>query len=142
MQTFMPTPDVRLNMCYLDYKRLGKQRVEAYQILQAITGKTKAWLNHPCTQMWIGYENFLKFYINCAIQEWVKRGFSNSMSEYVIDEYDLTPEEVPYWFGGPIHRTHQLMLLKKDYDYYSKYFVASKDVINCAQYYWPTKGKK
>ncbi len=46
MQTFMPFSSVFDSLHCLDNKRLGKQRVEAYQILQAITGKTKAWLNH------------------------------------------------------------------------------------------------
>jgi hypothetical protein len=36
MQTFLPLPDFIESAKVLDYKRLGKQRVEAWQILKAI----------------------------------------------------------------------------------------------------------
>ena len=39
MQTFLPYSDFRDSFSVLDNKRLGKQRVEAYQIISAITGR-------------------------------------------------------------------------------------------------------
>ena len=36
MQTFLPYPDFRQSAACLDYRRLGKQRVEGVQILKAI----------------------------------------------------------------------------------------------------------
>jgi hypothetical protein len=41
MQTFLPYPDFRESLQVLDNKRLGKQRVEAYQIISAITGRPR-----------------------------------------------------------------------------------------------------
>ena len=36
MQTFLPYPDFRESLESLDYKRLGKQRVEALQLVKSI----------------------------------------------------------------------------------------------------------
>jgi hypothetical protein len=45
----------------LDRKRLNKQIIECQQILNAIDGKTKAWVNHPCT---VQYKNNKEWFIN------------------------------------------------------------------------------
>jgi hypothetical protein len=50
MQTFLPYPDSKKSIQTLDYRRLGKQRVEAYQILRAITYGS-GWRYHPVTKM-------------------------------------------------------------------------------------------
>ena len=140
MQTFLPFESFELSAACLDNKRLGKQRVEAYQILRAITGESKGWINHPATKMWSGYSYCLKLYINACIREWVKRGFKNTMSEYIIEWEDLSESDIPYWFCNiKFHRQHQLMLLKKDLNHYSQYFYASKEEIDAADYIWPEK---
>ena len=54
----------------LDYRRLGKQRVEAMQILKALGNPSYGWQNHPAVKMWRGYEEALKFYMNMCILEW------------------------------------------------------------------------
>ena len=41
MQTFLPYPDFTQSAKTLDYRRLGKQRVEAWQILNALRGVSK-----------------------------------------------------------------------------------------------------
>ena len=45
MQTFLPYPSMGQSVRCLDYRRLGKQRVEALQILNALDGKSKGWTN-------------------------------------------------------------------------------------------------
>ena len=67
----------------LDYKRLGKQRVEAKQILNALEPDydKKGWKTHPATMRWKGYEDCLKYYANCMITEWKKRGYNNIMEK-------------------------------------------------------------
>ena len=67
MQTFLPYPDFKQSAACLDYRRLGKQRVEGVQILKAILGEKslndkpyKGWLNHPATLMWKPYPIALK----------------------------------------------------------------------------------
>ena len=49
MQTFLPYKSFKQSLQSLDYRRLGKQRVEAFQILNVLLGRTetKGWsLNH------------------------------------------------------------------------------------------------
>lgn len=126
MQTFLPYPDMRQSLQALDNKRLGKQRVETYQIISAITGRPKldgtpykGWINHPCSIMWKNYIPALKLYLNYSIIEWIKRGFKNTMKlEEGIDENVSLPE----WFGDlKFHDSHKSNLLKKDSKFYSQY---------------------
>ena len=46
----------------LDPLRLGKQRVEALQILRALTVPGYGWRHHPAVKMWAGYEEALVRY--------------------------------------------------------------------------------
>lgn len=125
MQTFLPYPNIKESLKVLDNKRLGKQRVEAYQIISAITGRKKldgtpykGWLNHPCSVMWKDYVFALKYYMNACIDEWESRGFKNTMEkEYVPETF-----EYPFWFGNvKFHDSHKSNLLKKEPEFYCKY---------------------
>ena len=76
MQTFMQHQSYKLVAQELDDKRLGKQRVEAYQIVKALRGDyadSGAWENHPATVMWRGYEHQLGWYGFYICEEWIKR---------------------------------------------------------------------
>lgn len=126
MQIFLPYADMRKSLQSLDNKRLGKQRVETYQIISAITQRPKldgtpykGWLNHPCTIMWKNHVPALKMYLNYSIAEWITRGFNNTMQleNYVEDQVVL-----PRWFGNEkFHSSHRANLLKKDPEFYSQY---------------------
>ena len=87
MQTFLPYPNFEKSIKTLDYRRLGKQRVEAFQILNILLNRTKssAWRNHPAVLMWRGYENALKIYLNLCISEWISRGYKNTMKTEKIN---------------------------------------------------------
>ena len=125
MQIFLPHADFIQSLKCLDNKRLGKQRVETYQIISAITRRPKldgtpykGWLNHPCTVMWKNYVPALKLYLNDSIDEWVSRGFKNTM------EYERINEELvlPSWFGNErFHSSHRANLLKKEPEFYNRY---------------------
>jgi hypothetical protein len=131
MQTFLPYPDMRKSMSVLDYRRLGKQRVEALQIHNTLTGKSVGWRNHPAVLMWKDYEDALAVYMNTAIQEWVGRGYKNTMKQMIVPSYKL-----PYWFGDEkLHTSHQSNLLRKDPIHYGKLFNVAPDL----PYYWPTR---
>jgi len=125
MQIFLPYPNFKQSLKALDNKRLGKQRVETYQIISAITRRPKldgtpykGWLNHPCTVMWRNNVPALKKYLNCSIEEWVERGFKNTMDFEDIDEQ----VEMPEWFGNEkFHSSHRANLLKKEPEFYSQY---------------------
>jgi hypothetical protein len=125
MQTFLPYSDFKESLRSLDNKRLGKQRVEAYQIISAITqrprkdGKPyKGWVSHPCSVMWKDYVNALKMYYNDCIDVWKERGFKNTM-EYEPIEGDFV---LPDWLGKEeFHASHRANLLRKDPVFYCKH---------------------
>jgi hypothetical protein len=134
MQTFMPYPSFEQSARVLDYKRLGKQRLEAKQILRIVSGMTPdlRWRNHPAVKMWIGYEEALKLYTNEMILEWVNRGYKNTM-----EIYDIKDVVYPWWFGNEdFHRSHRSRLLAKNFDFYLPYF--PEDIgFNGSKYFWP-----
>lgn len=130
MQTFLPYPSFELSAQALDYRRLGKQRVEALQILNAIYYKTR-WINHPATKMWVGFEDALTLYKNVCIKEWVRRGYKNTMKIDVVSNDILLPN----WFGNnDFHAAHRSNLLRKNIAYYKKFGWTEPD--NLA-YVWP-----
>ena len=124
MQTFLPYESFEKSAQTLDWRRLGKQRVEGMQIINAITGKTrkdgkpyKGWINHPCSVMWKDYVPALKHYTNVIIQEWITRGYNNNM-----EFYDTGKIIMPDWIGNEkFHSSHRANLLRKDFDYYSQF---------------------
>ena len=124
MQTFLPYPSFEESAKVLDWRRLGKQRVEGMQIINAISGVPrkdgspfKGLLNHPFSIMWKPYLPALKQYTNVIIQEWVNRGYYNN-----IEMYEVKNMELPYWIGDErVHSSHRANLLRKDYEYYSKF---------------------
>ena len=116
MQTFLPYPDFQKSLQALDYRRLGKQRVEAYQIIRAIK-YGGGWQNHPVVTMWRGHINALKLYHNLCIDEWVRRGYRNNMQKIAIRGKIAYPK----WFGrNCFHAAHRSNLLRKDPVYYGK----------------------
>ena len=133
MQTFLPYPDFIQSVRVLDYRRLGKQRVETFQVLNILLERTesKGWRNHPVTRMWTGYEEALKLYQNHTIDEWMNRGYKNNMA---FEEIDYSTIIMPPWFGSEdFHRSHRSNLLRKDFMYYSKFFSEPSDL----EYVWP-----
>ncbi len=117
MQTFLPYPDFKKSLQTLDYRRLGKQRVEAYQIIRAIR-HGGGWQNHPAVKMWRGHINALKQYYNLALEEWINRGYKNRMEKMIIRGRIVYPP----WFGNEkFHAAHRSNLLRKDPAYYGKF---------------------
>ena len=132
MQTFLPYPDVCMSLKTLDYKRLGKQRLEARQILKTLYIGSR-WQNHPAVKMWKNYENYLSYYYNCCIDEWVFRGYKNTMIKVVLP----TKINSPLWLGNEkFHSSHRANLLRKNLVYYSKF---NWDEKPAQGYFWPTK---
>ena len=98
MQTFLPYPQFEKSLQCLDYRRLGKQRVEAFQILKALEVPGYGWRNHPAVLMWKGYKNALILYMNTAIEVWKQKGYNNNMLMKQIDG----EVAYPHWFGMKI----------------------------------------
>jgi len=120
MQTFLPYADFKKSAECLDYRRLGKQRVEAKQLIDLLEGKTNNnWKNHPAYKMWTGYTDALKDYYNIIVIEWISRGYKNSMKLYDTPSGGY---KYPDWFGRKdFHDAHKSNLLRKDYEYYKKF---------------------
>lgn len=117
MQTFLPYPDFAACAACLDDRRLGKQRVEAYQLLRVLRGETRGWRNHPAARMWRGYEPALGAYMNAMIDEWIRRGHRNTMQRVPVEAYDP-----PWWLGrGEFHASHRANLLRKDREHYGRH---------------------
>jgi predicted DNA-binding transcriptional regulator AlpA len=134
MQTFLPHENYGVSARCLDDKRLGKQRVEAWQIVKALRGDyndTGAWVNHPATRMWAGHINELCNYGAVMCTEWVKRGFQDSLYDQFTNAIDGT-DATPWWVNSELlHLTHRSNLIRKDSDYYTF------DVPYNIPYVWP-----
>src|SRR5690349_8169479 len=121
VNTFLPYSDFQKCAEVLDRLRLGKQRVEAKQIIDTIEQNRKAWRNHPAVNMWRGYTDALKLYFNTIVKEWIKRGYKNNMLIY-----ENLPEQVemPWWMGNTdFHYSHQASLARKNGQFYGDKFV-------------------
>jgi hypothetical protein len=134
MQTFLPYPDFEKSAACLDYKRLGKQRVEAYQIINVlVSNKTEGgWVNHPAVRMWRGHIAALQQYYNTIVTEWISRGYKNNMRLYSISIPDV---RYPLWLGDEkFHASHRSNLLRKFPEHYGKF--GWKESSNLP-YIWP-----
>jgi hypothetical protein len=191
VNTFLVDSDYSKSAEQLDSRRLGKQRVEAYQILnlidnieilsiesgiqqksdfQTFVKEIKKWYtsqtfvyilsdkynpkselirsedkkikvpdhqrviklgfcNHPIVEMWYGYKDALKEYIDAHIKEWCHRGYKNTMHLY-----DVTSKNHPEWCSWEkFHVNHKGALLKKELDRSEKpWYQLKKDFI-CVQ---------
>ena len=130
MQTFLPYPCFIESFACLDYRRLGKQRVEAKQILVALgvsVGDHKGnllskWRNHPAVKMWRGHEACLCVYASCACNEWRRRGYNDTLMLQFVESYMSLPKvkrRKPVWLGSEsFHASHRSNLLRKSPDHY------------------------
>lgn len=136
MQTFLPHSSYFVSARILDRQRLGKQRVEAYQILKALRGESKGWVNHPATRMWRGYERSLIHYTIVMCDEWTSRGYKDSIKPIVDAMFDDHPDYIkPWWMDNPeIYKTHQSNLIRKMPEYYGPLFPGVPDNL---PYWWP-----
>ncbi len=147
MQTFLPYAHFQSSAEVLDYRRLGKQRVEALQILTTLVTGRKAWANHPATLMWKGYEQALAEYGRACCEEWVSnRGFKDTCRDKInallgppgagatlVQTYRMPP-----WLGDPeFHASHRSNLLRKSPQYYYRFNWAEPDDL---PYVWPVVG--
>ena len=136
MQTFMPYPDIVKSVRCLDYKRLGKQRVEAMQTYNQITKGKGGYPHHPVNKMWKDNPSALAYYHNVCIDEWIKRGYNNTM-EMITDISALDPIRLPDWIGdNRVHASHRSNLLRKDQEFYGQYDWSEP---NNLPYYWGDK---
>lgn len=195
VNTFLTDADFTTSAASLDRQRLGKQRVEAYQILTLIQDLRRlaylfgytpnqfpdlrsfikhlvgvyrnsgyrvyvcrrmliccsiegpsapgreiklGFVYHPAVRMWYGYEDALKAYINAHIDEWVTRGYQNTMIRYTIPEKFDRP---PWTDNASFHQNHRAALLNKEYQRREAPWYQQQPLFLTAgpfdDYYWP-----
>lgn len=149
MMTFRPYLSHEKTASVLDYKRLGKQRLEAYQIMAAmmapLTGEVGGWTNHPVVQMWGGRPNpyidhacgqlhlrDLLVYYHSIRDEWKRRGYKHQM-DYKVLPFEFMASRTlhleviadhPLPWGRAQEQAHRRILLRKDSDWYGQYWKA------------------
>ena len=131
MQTFLPYPSFIDSARCLDRQRLGKQRVEGYQILRTLLGISEGWRNHPAIKMWAGHEYMLRLYTQTCIDEWLRRGYKNN----IVLPMPPDAGTIPSWLGNKqLHSSHRSNLLRKDPVHYSQFGWSDNPD---APYWWP-----
>lgn len=153
MQTFLPCPDFKESALLLDRRRLGKQRVEALQVLRGLTVPGYGWRRHPAVRMWAGYEEALVRYGLDACEVWRGQGHEDSCAAKLVADLDAfrppapvrdQPQlaaagELPPWLGDDaFHRSHRSALVRKDPATYAPLF---PDVPDDLPYVWPTSDR-
>lgn len=139
MQTFLPYPDFYQAARVLDRQRLGKQRVEVFQILKALRNESNGWRNHPATRMWDGYEYALAMYGIEICHEWIGRGYKDTMLNRFESMLPRIRRHVdyPHWLGNEeFHLSHQSNLIRKFPEHYGPLFPG---VPNNLEYVWPVQ---
>lgn len=137
MQTFLHYgPDFKQGAATLDRQRLGKQRVEAWQILNTISGASQGWRNHPAVKMWVGYDAALAVYGYCHCSEWVNRGYKDSLALRFIDVLSKYKQvDMPPWIrDDDFILSHRSNLIRKLPEHYSAFW---PEVPNDLPYVWP-----
>jgi hypothetical protein len=145
MQTFVPEGlNFELGFENLDYKRLGKQRVEAWQILNSIrridnSGNpliSRGWISHPATRMWSNYPRALALYGIMCCEEWINRGYKDSLFDRFVDVYESMKHENPEppAFLDDLMESHRSNLIRKYPEYYQPIW---PNTPNDIPYLWP-----
>lgn len=126
MQTFLPYPNFTASALCLDRQRLGKQRVEAQQIINSLQNGG-GWANHPAVKMWSGCTEALMLYRDVCIREWCRRGYQNTMhTSFYNDREEIIPAalrvSMPDWLGDErVHSSHRANLIRKDPEHYGQF---------------------
>ena len=156
MQTFLPYPSKRESLDALDNKRLNKQILECYQILNILTSNSKsnAWRNHPAVLMWEGAEAELYRYAMTAVVLADMRGIKTDKNKENLEKLSRSRsslswgDDTPLWAINPttikrVNATHKANLYRKDPIFYAEFAPSVTDKNNrpCCDrclYYWPT----
>lgn len=140
MQTFLPYANFAASAKVLDRARLGNQRVEAKQLVLALTVPTYGWKNHPAARMWAGRVPALCAYGYFICKEWRARGYQDSLQPWFYTQMNALLDlgvrgDGPDWLGdGAVHASHRSNLLRKMPEWYRKFGWVEADDL---PYVWP-----
>lgn len=159
MQTFMPYRDFDKTAKVLDSKRLNKQILECYQVLNVLSNPspTAGWRNHPAVVMWRNHEFSLYNYVQKMILEASGRGIKTDKNLENIQRLRHTygfnwGMGNPKWYDDKsimkrIKATHKANLFKKQPEAYPQFISALEDKNNVpccdrCQYFWVNHWEK
>jgi hypothetical protein len=144
MQTFLPYAGFDRTARALDQRRLGKQRVEALQVLRGQFVPDYGWRHHPAVKMWQGHEEALAAYGVAICREWTRRGHTDTVLDTIVRTLGREPRRqvelrrlglLPPWLGrAAFHRSHRSALVRKDPAWYGPMFPGVPDDL---PYVWP-----
>ena len=154
MQTFLPSPDFAASAAVLDRRRLGKQRVEALQVLRALIRPGYGWQHHPAVAMWRGHPEAMAAYGLAMCAQWRARGGADTVATTIVADLaaaGLEPPRtqaelaaaglLPDWLGDErVHRSHRAALVAKDPAHYGPLF-PDEPVRTGTAYHWPRSGR-
>ncbi len=131
MQTFLPYPNFKRCAAVLDIKRLKKQIIEAYQIING-----QGWTNHPCIEMWNGNRYHLVQYAIAMCDEYEDRDYRPMLRQEIMYWSRIfKPCPEPWWLGDErLHLSHRSMLVQKLPEHYGIFW---PDVPRDLRYWWP-----
>lgn len=155
MQTFLPFKDFEKSAEVLDNKRLNKQILEGYQILNVLSNDDPkaGWRNHPAVKMWRGSEHALMTYVLACVAEADKRGIKTennvaNLKRLFAEKCDGWGSGLPNWFhdydkSSRVMATHKANLYRKDPIFYFEFASSVSDPDNepCCEkcnYFWVT----
>ncbi|WP_433041738.1 MSMEG_6728 family protein [Dactylosporangium sp. CS-033363] len=143
MQTFLPYADFAATAAVLDQRRLGKQRVEALQVLRGLVVPGYGWRHHPAVKMWAGCEEALVRYGLEMCAAWTALGHADTVAATLLAERGAARAQeelaeagaLPVWLGREdVHRSHRSALVRKDPAFYGPLF---PDAEPEEPYVWP-----
>ena len=155
MQIFLPYQSFIATAKCLDYRRLGKQRIEckdlvriAYWLHKGIdlfdNNKQREYVvtrysHHPCYLMWEHNIPLLIHYGLVICDEWIERGYRDNTRPFFASRVRYNNVEMPGWLYGdsnanPVCRSHRSNLLRKKPEHYSKYWPKLRSDL---EYVWP-----
>lgn len=101
MNIFLPYEfSVHLSVASLDDKRLNKQILETYQILQVATGNSIGYKNHPITKHYLKFPEFLNSYgYECCFEYWYRFRKHHKLEKKF--KFNLNYSFIPFYAAGP-----------------------------------------
>lgn len=123
MQVFVPFKEPLKTAQCLDKKRLNKQIIECNQLIKAITGESKAWINHPVTKMYSHPEllKYMRYYVQCL--KYYKDGqieMADNYSRMAVGYLEQT-REAKSILTDEFCDQHKRRLYAKDPDFYKQF---------------------
>lgn len=101
------------------------------QILNALTGKSTGWVNHPVVRAWKGHELSLACYGLRVCTEWIDRGYKDTCGDKIaaIVRTLTGPYTLPSWLDDErVHSSYRSLLLYKDPEWYGQWGWGEKPI--------------